>query len=61
MFDGILGCLAGLEVLRTVHESGVKPYCSLAAIVWTNEYVFSLMPTLPLTSTHPLSSSNFPS
>jgi N-carbamoyl-L-amino-acid hydrolase len=39
MYDGILGCLAGVEVLRTIHESGIKPYCPIAAIIWTNEYV----------------------
>lgn len=36
-FDGILGCLAGLEVLRSIRESGIKTYAPVAAIVWSNE------------------------
>ncbi|OQE34666.1 hypothetical protein PENCOP_c016G02110 [Penicillium coprophilum] len=36
-FDGILGVIAGLEVLRTVQESGFQTYAPLAAVNWTNE------------------------
>ncbi|KAF3763947.1 amidase [Cryphonectria parasitica EP155] len=36
-YDGILGVLAALEVIRAVHEAGIKPWCPLAAVVWTNE------------------------
>lgn len=36
-FDGILGVIGGLEVLRTIKESGIKPYASVTAIDWTNE------------------------
>ena len=43
-FDGILGVLGALEVLRTVRESGRKTYAPLAAVCWTNEYVASSMP-----------------
>ena len=41
-FDGILGVLGALEVLRTVRESGCMTYAPLAAVCWTNEYVASL-------------------
>ncbi|KAI1089732.1 amidase [Rostrohypoxylon terebratum] len=36
-FDGALGVIAALQVLRAVKESGVKNYAPLAAINWTNE------------------------
>ena len=36
-YDGILGVTAALEVLRTIHAAGYKPYAPLAAIDWTNE------------------------
>lgn len=38
-FDGILGILAALEVLRVVKESGYKTFAPLAAVCWTNECV----------------------
>ncbi|KAH8894539.1 amidase [Thozetella sp. PMI_491] len=36
-FDGILGVVAALEVLRTIKAVGIKTYAPLAAIDWTNE------------------------
>jgi hypothetical protein len=36
-FDGVLGVIAALQVLRTVKERGVKTFAPLAAIDWTNE------------------------
>ena len=36
-FDGILGVLAGLEVLRTLHQAGYEPDTPLMLINWTNE------------------------
>ncbi|KAL3427027.1 hypothetical protein PVAG01_00536 [Phlyctema vagabunda] len=36
-FDGILGVLSGLEVLRTIKESGELTYAPIAVVVWTNE------------------------
>ncbi|KAJ3519071.1 hypothetical protein NM208_g14278 [Fusarium decemcellulare] len=36
-YDGILGVLGALEVLRTVKASGHRTYAPLAAINWTNE------------------------
>jgi acetylornithine deacetylase/succinyl-diaminopimelate desuccinylase-like protein len=36
-FDGILGVVAALQVLRTVKDSGIITYAPLAAIDWTNE------------------------
>jgi hypothetical protein len=40
-FDGVLGVIGALEVLRTIKESGMKTHASIAAIDWTNEYAFS--------------------
>ncbi len=36
-FDGIYGVLAGLEVLRTLHEQNVTTAAPLEVVVWTNE------------------------
>lgn len=36
-FDGILGVLAGLEVLRTLHEGGLETQRPLMLVNWTNE------------------------
>lgn len=36
-YDGILGVMTGLEVLRTLHENNVTTYAPLAVIDWTNE------------------------
>ncbi|KAJ3539114.1 hypothetical protein NM208_g5625 [Fusarium decemcellulare] len=36
-FDGSLGVVTALQVLRTVKESGIKTHAPLAAINWTNE------------------------
>jgi N-carbamoyl-L-amino-acid hydrolase len=36
-FDGVLGVLAGLEVLRAVQEAGIETEAPLMLINWTNE------------------------
>lgn len=36
-FDGVFGVLAGLEVLRTLHEAGIATQASLELVNWTNE------------------------
>ncbi|OWZ57608.1 amidase [Cryptococcus neoformans var. grubii Br795] len=36
-YDGILGVLAGLEILKAVHEVGYETEYPLAVVVWTNE------------------------
>jgi beta-ureidopropionase / N-carbamoyl-L-amino-acid hydrolase len=36
-FDGAYGVLAGLEVLRTLNDAGVRTQAPLEAISWTNE------------------------
>jgi len=36
-FDGVLGVLAGLEVLRTLKEAGIVPRRPVEAVNWTNE------------------------
>ncbi|MFS1522862.1 Zn-dependent hydrolase [Microbulbifer sp. 2304DJ12-6] len=36
-FDGVYGVLAGLEVLRTLEERGIRTRAPLELVVWTNE------------------------
>ncbi|MEP5763593.1 MAG: Zn-dependent hydrolase [Halieaceae bacterium] len=36
-FDGVYGVLAGLEVLRTLHDKGIETQAPLEVVVWTNE------------------------
>ncbi len=36
-FDGVYGVLAGLEVLRTLHDNGIETDAPLEVVVWTNE------------------------
>ncbi len=36
-FDGAYGVLAGLEVLRTLHDHGVETEAPVEVVVWTNE------------------------
>ena len=36
-FDGVLGVLAGLEVMRTLHAAGIATAAPLALVNWTNE------------------------
>lgn len=36
-FDGVLGVLAGLEVMRALHETGIVTEAPLMLINWTNE------------------------
>lgn len=36
-FDGVIGVLAGLEVLRLLHEAGVETEAPIEVINWTNE------------------------
>jgi N-carbamoyl-L-amino-acid hydrolase len=36
-FDGVYGVLAGLEVLRTLHDAKIATERALEVVVWTNE------------------------
>ena len=36
-FDGVLGVLAGLEVVRTIRDMGVTPRRPIVVVNWTNE------------------------
>ncbi|MFH5925764.1 Zn-dependent hydrolase [Roseomonas xinghualingensis] len=36
-FDGVLGVLAGLEVLRALHEAGAETEAPIMLVNWTNE------------------------
>ena len=45
-FDGIAGVLSGLEVLRTLHESGYQTRAPLELVDWTNEEGSRFVPTM---------------
>lgn len=45
-YDGILGVLAALEVLRAIHEAGYVTEHALAIVVWTNEEGARFIPTM---------------
>ena len=36
-FDGVFGVLAGLEVMRTLHDAGLRTRAPLELVNWTNE------------------------
>ena len=36
-YDGILGVVSGMEVLKTIHANNITTYAPLAVINWTNE------------------------
>ena len=36
-FDGVLGVLAALEALRTLHEAGYQTHAPIEVVNWTNE------------------------
>ena len=36
-FDGVLGVLAGLEVMRTLNEAGIETEAPITLVNWTNE------------------------
>ena len=36
-FDGILGVLAGIEVIRALHDADLRPAHSITVVNWTNE------------------------
>lgn len=36
-FDGVYGVLAGLEVIRTLNDSGQRTQAPIEVVVWTNE------------------------
>ncbi|WP_372619339.1 Zn-dependent hydrolase [Falsiroseomonas sp.] len=36
-FDGVLGVLAGLEILRALHEAGIETEAPVVLVNWTNE------------------------
>lgn len=36
-FDGAYGVMAGLEVLRSLHEGGIATDCPVEVVAWTNE------------------------
>jgi N-carbamoyl-L-amino-acid hydrolase len=45
-FDGAYGVMAGLEIVRTLNEAGVKTRAPLEVVSWTNEEGSRFVPTL---------------
>lgn len=45
-FDGCYGVLAGLEVMRTLNDAGVKTKAPLELAIWTNEEGARFVPTM---------------
>jgi N-carbamoyl-L-amino-acid hydrolase len=45
-FDGNYGVLAGLEVLQTLHEAGIRTRAALEVCVWTNEEGSRFVPVM---------------
>jgi N-carbamoyl-L-amino-acid hydrolase len=45
-FDGNYGVLAGIEVLRTLHEQGIRTEAPLEVAVWTNEEGSRFVPVM---------------
>ncbi|WP_148252712.1 M20 family metallo-hydrolase [Aidingimonas lacisalsi] len=51
-FDGVLGVLAGLEILRTLHEQGIVTERPLELVVWTNEEGSRFAPAMVASGTY---------
>jgi N-carbamoyl-L-amino-acid hydrolase len=45
-FDGAYGVMAGLEVLRTLNDAGIKTRAPIEVAAWTNEEGSRFVPTL---------------
>jgi N-carbamoyl-L-amino-acid hydrolase len=45
-FDGAYGVMAGLEIVRTLNEAGVRTRAPLEVVSWTNEEGSRFVPTL---------------
>src|SRR6185369_13633371 len=45
-FDGAYGVMAGLEIVRTLNDAGVRTRAPLEVVSWTNEEVSRFVPTL---------------
>jgi N-carbamoyl-L-amino-acid hydrolase len=45
-FDGAYGVMAGLEVVRTLNDAGIKTRAPLEVVSWTNEEGSRFVPTL---------------
>lgn len=45
-FDGCFGVMAGLEVMRTLHDHGVQTEAPLELVIWTNEEGSRFLPVM---------------
>jgi N-carbamoyl-L-amino-acid hydrolase len=60
-FDGVLGVLGALEVMRTIHESGYETNAPVVIVNWTNEEGSRFAPAcLPPVSSPAFSHLNLP-
>ncbi|KYK58813.1 hydantoinase/carbamoylase family amidase [Drechmeria coniospora] len=46
-YDGILGVVAAVEVLRTLHENGFRTHLDVGAVNWTNQHRRLIDPPSP--------------
>lgn len=46
LYDGVLGVLSGLELVRTLRDANVKPNRSICIVNWTNEEGARFQPAL---------------
>lgn len=51
-FDGILGTLAGLEVMRTLNDAGIETQAPLMVVNWTNEEGSRFAPATMASAAH---------
>ena len=51
-FDGVLGVLAGLEVMRTLNEAGIETEAPLMLVNWTNEEGARFAPGMVASAVH---------
>lgn len=45
-YDGVLGVLAGLEVVRTLHDAGIRARRSITIVNWTSEEGSRFVPSM---------------
>lgn len=51
-FDGCYGVLAGLEVMRVLHEHGIETEAPLEVVIWTNEEGSRFVPVMMGSGVH---------
>ena len=47
-YDGVLGVLGGLEIIRTLNDLGIRTRHPIVVTNWTNEEIEAMTHTVPL-------------